>query len=312
MRIPCVSVDKKERRVSLTPRGIPGPSSGVRVKIGDAELILAFVSGGGVAWRHSPVNPGVVRSYECLILSVSPKRNGADKDMESIGSGDSDGDDCMVSNDERGVNDVMKDDGLNCTIGKDGATGVKEMDTNGLFGSSPVTVAKESNNESVNKSNFEELTESGDNSKDKVQGDHMENCQKEVNVCTKSYAHMVKQDESPKNLDYIPTLIIETGHFACSLPTELKDLPSKFNDITEEWELPAEFFAVPSQVKMIQAKLQTLDALPSNLNKVKNALNQFTQAITSNKTGGDSVPSAGQAGTQPTEGEKNTYQATIS
>ncbi|GJU96622.1 hypothetical protein Tco_1321378 [Tanacetum coccineum] len=119
------------------------------LEIGDAELILACVSGGRVAWRHRPVNVGVVRSYECLILSVSLKRrlrsvrNGAEKDMESIGSRDSDGDDCMVSNDERGVNDVMKDDGLNCTIGKDGATGVKEMDTNGLFGSSPVTVAKE-------------------------------------------------------------------------------------------------------------------------------------------------------------------------
>ncbi|GKC12897.1 hypothetical protein Tco_1009679, partial [Tanacetum coccineum] len=30
MRIPCVSVDKKDRRVSLAPGLIPGPSSGVR------------------------------------------------------------------------------------------------------------------------------------------------------------------------------------------------------------------------------------------------------------------------------------------
>ncbi|GJX78833.1 hypothetical protein Tco_0326982 [Tanacetum coccineum] len=121
---------------------------------------------------------------------------------------------------------------------------------------------------------------------------------------------------------------MEREYQGFSLPTELKDLPSKFNDITEEtvtsltskvaelktlqWELPAEFFVVTSQVKMIQAKLKTLDALPSILNKVTNALNQFAQAITSKKTRGDSVPSAGQAGTQPTEGEKNTYQATIS
>ncbi|GJZ24385.1 hypothetical protein Tco_0561844 [Tanacetum coccineum] len=62
MRIPCVSVDKKERRVSLAPEVILGPSSGVR-------LALAFVSGGGVAWRHSPVNPGVVM-FLCVLAIV--------------------------------------------------------------------------------------------------------------------------------------------------------------------------------------------------------------------------------------------------
>ncbi|GJY41648.1 hypothetical protein Tco_0428918, partial [Tanacetum coccineum] len=106
--------------------------------------------------------------------------------------------------------------------------------------------------------------------------------------------------------------ILSTHDFSSSLPTKLKDLPSKFNDLTEEWELPAEFLVVPSQVNMIQAKLKTLDALPSLLNKVINALNQLAQAITSNKTGGDSVPSAGQAGTQLAEGGKNTNQAIIS
>ncbi|GKD81274.1 hypothetical protein Tco_1348113 [Tanacetum coccineum] len=100
--------------------------------------------------------------------------------------------------------------------------------------------------------------------------------------------------------------ILSTHDFSSSLPTKLKNLPSKFNDLTEEWELPAEFLAMPSQVKMVQAKLKTLDALPSLLNKVTNALNQFAQAITSKKTRGDSVPSAGQVGTQPAEGEKNT------
>nr|GFA55739.1 hypothetical protein [Tanacetum cinerariifolium] len=93
--------------------------------------------------------------------------------------------------------------------------------------------------------------------------------------------------------------ILSTHNFSSSLPTKLKDLPSKFNDLTEKWELPAEFLAMPSQVEMVQAKLKTLDALPSLLNKVTNALNQFAQAITSNKTRGDSVPLAGQAGTLP-------------
>ncbi|GJR80708.1 hypothetical protein Tco_0151493 [Tanacetum coccineum] len=122
--------------------------------------------------------------------------------------------------------------------------------------------------------------------------------------------------------------ILSAHDFSNSLPTELKDLPSKFNDLTEEtvtsltpqvaklktleWEMPAEFLVVPSQVDMVQAKLKTLDALPSILNKVTNALNRFAQAITSKKIKGDSVSSAGQAGTQPAEGEKNTNQAIIS
>ncbi|GKE30704.1 hypothetical protein Tco_1446088 [Tanacetum coccineum] len=81
---------------------------------------------------------------------------------------------------------------------------------------------------------------------------------------------------------------------------------------TLQWELPAKFLVIPSQVELIQAKLETLDALPSLLNKVTNALNQFTQAITLKKTGGDSVPSAGQAGTQLAKEEKNINQAIIS
>ncbi|GJW17709.1 hypothetical protein Tco_0025145 [Tanacetum coccineum] len=98
--------------------------------------------------------------------------------------------------------------------------------------------------------------------------------------------------------------ILSAHDFISSLPAELKDLCSKFKNLTKEtvtsltsqvpelktlqWELPAEFLAVPSQVEM------------------------FAQTITSKKTGGDSVPLAGQAGTQPAEGEKNTNQATIS
>ncbi|GJX76526.1 hypothetical protein Tco_0323337 [Tanacetum coccineum] len=119
----------------------------------------------------------------------------------------------------------------------------------------------------------------------------------------------------------------QVHYLEIELPGDLKEIPLKLEDFTKivtnltsqvvelkilQWELPAEFLAVPSQVKMVQAKLKTLDALPSLLNKVTNALNQFAQAITSKKTRGDSVPSAGQAGTQPAKGEKNTNQATIS
>nr|GEW78629.1 hypothetical protein [Tanacetum cinerariifolium] len=88
--------------------------------------------------------------------------------------------------------------------------------------------------------------------------------------------------------------ILSAHDFSSSLPTKLKDLPSKFNDLTEE------------------AKLKTLNSLPNLLNKVTNALNQFDQAITSKKTRDGSVSSAGQPGTQPAEGKKNTIQATIS
>ncbi|GJR75815.1 hypothetical protein Tco_0088180 [Tanacetum coccineum] len=126
--------------------------------------------------------------------------------------------------------------------------------------------------------------------------------------------------------------ILYAHDFSSSLPTELKELPSKFNELTEvilpkpvtsltskvaelktlQWELPTEFLSMPTQVETVQAKLKTLDALPSLLNKVANALNQFAQAIASKKTKDASVFLAGQAGTQPAEGEKNINQTTIS
>ncbi|GKB48856.1 hypothetical protein Tco_0899609 [Tanacetum coccineum] len=111
------------------------------------------------------------------------------------------------------------------------------------------------------------------------------------------------------------------------LPGDLKEIPTKLEDFTNtvtsltsqvaelktfQWELPSEFLSVPKQVETVQAKLKTLDALPSLLNKVANALNQFAQAIASKKIEDTSVPSAGQTGTQPAEGEKNTNQTTTS
>ncbi|GJV41501.1 hypothetical protein Tco_1419941 [Tanacetum coccineum] len=111
-----------------------------------------------------------------------------------------------------------------------------------------------------------------------------------------------------------------------SLPTELKELPSKFNELTKEVKglkkqfheleikLLGELKEIPAKLEDFTntAKLKTLDALPSLLNKVTNALNRFAQVITSNKTEDDSVPSAGQIGTQVAEGEKNINQASIS
>ncbi|GJW02400.1 hypothetical protein Tco_1561256 [Tanacetum coccineum] len=105
--------------------------------------------------------------------------------------------------------------------------------------------------------------------------------------------------------------ILSAHNFSSSLPTELKDFPSKFNDLTKEVKglknqvhnleikHPRELKEIPLKLEDFTKTVKTLDTLPSLLNKVTNALNQFSQAITSEKTGGDSVPSAGQASTQP-------------
>ncbi|GJU98463.1 hypothetical protein Tco_1327734 [Tanacetum coccineum] len=79
---------------------------------------------------------------------------------------------------------------------------------------------------------------------------------------------------------------------------DLKEIPSKLEDFTKI------VTSLTSQV----AELKILHLL----NKVTDALNQFTQAIASQKTKDGSIPSVGQAGTQPAKGEKNTNQATIS
>ncbi|GJX96491.1 hypothetical protein Tco_0352289 [Tanacetum coccineum] len=112
--------------------------------------------------------------------------------------------------------------------------------------------------------------------------------------------------ELPGELKEIPTKLEEFTKTVTSLTSQLAELK------TLKWELLAEFLSVPTKVEVIHAKLKTLDALPCLLHKVTNVLNQFAQAIASKKTEDDNVPSAGQAGTQPAEGEKNTNQATIS
>ncbi|GKA53445.1 hypothetical protein Tco_0746760 [Tanacetum coccineum] len=121
--------------------------------------------------------------------------------------------------------------------------------------------------------------------------------------------------------------ILSTHDFNTSLPIELKDLPSKFNDLTEEVkglknQVHNLLIKLAGDLKDIPPKLEdftkTITSLTPQiaelktlhlLNKVTNALNRFAQAITSKKTGGDNVPSAGQAGTQPAEGEMNINQA---
>ncbi|GKE76526.1 hypothetical protein Tco_1542646, partial [Tanacetum coccineum] len=132
------------------------------------------------------------------------------------------------------------------------------------------------------------------------------------------------------------TSVPKSSSPSSSLPTELKDIPSKFNKLTKEledftktvtsltsqvaelktleWELPTEFLSLPVQVASVQDKLKTLDAFSGLLLNVTQDLNKFAQVLNSasSKAGDHSVPLAGQANTGPTEGEKDTNQATIS
>nr|GFC08247.1 hypothetical protein [Tanacetum cinerariifolium] len=117
----------------------------------------------------------------------------------------------------------------------------------------------------------------------------------------------------------------------CSLLTELKDLLSKFNELTKEVK------GLKKQVHELEIKL------PRDLKEIPTKLKDFTKIVTSltsqvaelkflqwellaeflslpvqvlnsasSKTRDHSVLSAGQADTKPTEGEKDTNQATIS
>ncbi|GJU36173.1 hypothetical protein Tco_1184527 [Tanacetum coccineum] len=144
----------------------------------------------------------------------------------------------------------------------------------------------------------------------------------------------------PIELKYLPSKLNEltrevkglkkqVHELEIKLPGDLKEILTKLDDFkknvtsltsqvaelrTLQWELSAEFLSLPAQVASVQAKLKTLDALPSLLLNVTQALNKFAQVLNfaSSKAGDQSVPSAGQADTIPTEGEKNTNQATIS
>nr|GEW13020.1 reverse transcriptase domain, reverse transcriptase zinc-binding domain protein [Tanacetum cinerariifolium] len=88
-----------------------------------------------------------------------------------------------------------------------------------------------------------------------------------------------------------------------SLPTELKDLPSKFNELTKE-------------VKGLKKQVHELEIeLPGDLKEIPTKLTNFTKTIlnsASSKVKDHSVLSPGQADTRPTEGDKDTNQATIS
>nr|GEZ82310.1 hypothetical protein [Tanacetum cinerariifolium] len=89
-------------------------------------------------------------------------------------------DDCVLINDERDKSDARCKDVLENIAGMDGITGIEEI---------------------------AEKVQSG-----KSNGEQVENCQKRVNVALKTYDYIVKHDELPKKLNYIPTLITESGN----------------------------------------------------------------------------------------------------
>ncbi|GJU94883.1 retrovirus-related pol polyprotein from transposon TNT 1-94 [Tanacetum coccineum] len=89
---------------------------------------------------------------------------------------------------------------------------------------------------------------------------------------------------------FIPFKLKELSSKITILSGEVKELKKHVAELkTLQWELLAEFLVLPSQVSSVKEKLKTLDALPNK-----------------------GVPSAGQAGASPAEGEKNINQVTIS
>nr|GEV68362.1 retrovirus-related Pol polyprotein from transposon TNT 1-94 [Tanacetum cinerariifolium] len=111
----------------------------------------------------------------------------------------------------------------------------------------------------------------------------------------------------PGDLKEILTKLDKCSSTVSNLTTHVTELR------TQKWKLLANILSIPGQVSSVQAKIKTLDALPSLLSKVTKASNRFAQAVkqASHKAGGQSVPSAGQAGTHLAEGEKNIKQAKL-
>ncbi|GJV33055.1 hypothetical protein Tco_1393455 [Tanacetum coccineum] len=159
----------------------------------------------------------------------------------------------------------------------------------------------------------------------------------------KAEAALLKAQPSFPNVEQLKELLVKSlktkfsniiyaYDFSSSLPTKLKDLPSKFNDLTEEVkglknqvhnleiELPGELKEFPPNLEDFTKTVTSLTSQVAELKTLQWELpaeflvvpSQVEMAITSKKTRGDSVPSAGQASTQPAKEEKNTNQAIIS
>ncbi|GKB64065.1 hypothetical protein Tco_0920251, partial [Tanacetum coccineum] len=126
--------------------------------------------------------------------------------------------------------------------------------------------------------------------------------------------------------------LLSSHDFSSSLPTKLKELLSKLNELTREVkelkkhvhdpeielledlkEIPNKLQTFTSTVKSLTTQVAELKTLYL-LNKITKALNKFGHVIesASKKTRDTGVPSAGQAGSHPAEGEKNTQHFTIS
>ncbi|GJV26979.1 putative RNA-directed DNA polymerase [Tanacetum coccineum] len=147
-------------------------------------------------------------------------------------------------------------------------------------------------------------------------------------------AAFLKAQPSFPNVQYLTELMVNALKTELAklltVPSYLKTLPDKLEEFETSiltlttkvaslgdfrLEIPAGLLALLGKVSSIHAhliKLKVLDALPSLLDKVDAAMHMFAKAIdsTSQKAGDNSVPSAGQANTHPTEGEKNTRQPT--
>ncbi|GKA63152.1 hypothetical protein Tco_0762758 [Tanacetum coccineum] len=97
--------------------------------------------------------------------------------------------------------------------------------------------------------------------------------------------------------------ILSSRDFSSSLPTELKDLPSKFNELTEE-------------IKGLKTQVHELEIeLPKELKEIPTKLEDFTKtatSLTSHVAELKTLYWRSKCPFLPTEGEKDTNQATIS
>ncbi|GJZ08737.1 RNA-directed DNA polymerase, eukaryota, reverse transcriptase zinc-binding domain protein [Tanacetum coccineum] len=133
------------------------------------------------------------KKYDVSKKNSKVCENGTEKDKEFNGSEGSDRDDCVGTNDEREMSDERSKGMLKDNAGINGT----------------------SDSETECNSNVEQV----------------ENIPNIENAVNKTYANIVKHDDLPKNLNYIPTLITDSGNEVVIFD---EDLVSKGS---ERWNL---------------------------------------------------------------------------
>ncbi|GKB78677.1 RNA-directed DNA polymerase, eukaryota, reverse transcriptase zinc-binding domain protein [Tanacetum coccineum] len=146
--------------------------------------------------------------------------NGTEKDKEFNGSEGLDWDDCVGTNDEREVSDERSKGMLKDNAGMDGNSN-NEVNAKKFYSVSDLV------NECFDNGNSKLIVKIECNSN----VEKVENSPNRENAVNKTYANIVKHDDLPKNLNYIPTLITDSGNEVVIFD---EDLVSKGS---ERWNL---------------------------------------------------------------------------